>query len=647
MRILYLFFLLFVAQEVLAQVNLSNGLVAYYPFNGNANDASGNNNHPVFNNAVLAADRFGNANSAYAFNGTSSYMQILNKPVLNPTAISICAWVKVTGFYQGLCHGNRIIMKGNSDQTSGTYTLTFDDNGYTGAQNCNGQPPDEAHELFYGTYANSGAFPYVQKDTWISLVFTDDGTTGKFYVNCELRSTNVHSQVSFSNANDLYLGKMNNAQYPYWFNGIMDEIRIYNRVLNAGEVAAYASDGKLLNFITPSVDTIVCSGSVIPLQVSGYNAYQWTPVTGLTASTTDKASATVTSNAQYIVSATSGLGCTEKDTINISVFPKPVTTISKDTSICTGGTAVRLSASGGTNYTWTPTGSLNNPNISSPTATPASSTKYIVTIGYGPNCSVKDSVTLTVISRPAFKLFPKDTAVCAATTVSFNASGGDVYAWQGTGISNPSISNPVATPAGTTNYSVKITNNACAVDTTINTTITVNPIPVVTAGKANDINCANSSSQLTASGALSYIWSPDSTLSNGSISNPIAKPLATATYIVKGTSQNGCSRNDTLTVLVNFANTLSQYLMPNAFTPNGDGLNDCYGITSWGTLQSLQFEIFNRWGQKVFSTTNPSKCWDGRYRNSELAESGVYIYSIKAVNACTTITRSGTFTLIR
>ena len=65
------------------QVDLTNGLRAYYPFSGNAQDASGNNNNPVFNNATLTADRFGKPGSAYHFNGIDNYMKILNSPSLN------------------------------------------------------------------------------------------------------------------------------------------------------------------------------------------------------------------------------------------------------------------------------------------------------------------------------------------------------------------------------------------------------------------------------------------------------------------------------------------------------------------------------------------------------------------------------------
>src|SRR6185312_8036339 len=85
-----------------SQVNLNSGLMAYYPFTGNANDASGNANNPIFNNATLTQDRFGNPNSAYSFNGTDNYIRIRNSTTLNSSnQISICAWVKVAGFYQG------------------------------------------------------------------------------------------------------------------------------------------------------------------------------------------------------------------------------------------------------------------------------------------------------------------------------------------------------------------------------------------------------------------------------------------------------------------------------------------------------------------------------------------------------------------
>src|SRR5215471_8130342 len=121
-RRLFLLVLLIFSKCLFAQVNLNQGLLAYYPFTGNANDASGNNNNPVFNNATLTSDRFGNANNAYSFNGIDNCIRIPNSPSLNPSnQISICVWVNVNGFYQGKCHGNNIVMKGDADYLPGDY----------------------------------------------------------------------------------------------------------------------------------------------------------------------------------------------------------------------------------------------------------------------------------------------------------------------------------------------------------------------------------------------------------------------------------------------------------------------------------------------------------------------------------------------
>ena len=201
-----LFLLLFIPNFLLAQVNLNQGLVAYYPFSGNANDASGNNNNPVFNNATLAADRLGNPNSAYSFNGVDNYIRIPNSPSLNPTnQISICAWVKVAGFYQGKCHGNNIVMKGDADYLQGNYMIRFDDNIYTSMQNCATSIPDVNHENFFGinSYSASsfgGYTPFIQPGEWYSVVYTCDGTTAKLYVNCQLRTSGPASGVTFTNS---------------------------------------------------------------------------------------------------------------------------------------------------------------------------------------------------------------------------------------------------------------------------------------------------------------------------------------------------------------------------------------------------------------------------------------------------------------
>lgn len=244
MKIKLFFFIIITTQICIGQVDLNLGLIAYYPFTGNANDISGNNNNPSFNNATLASDRFGIASSACSFNGTNNYIKIPNSTTLNIATkkISLCAWVKPTGYYTGLCYNNAIIMKQYADYHDGNYNLRFSD----AINGCNSSAKT-TNEVFYGSVGNTNgtgstlaATPYVKLNQWYSVVYTNDGINAKIYINCELKATTkITSAFSLTNAEDLFLGHMNNTTFPYWYNGVMDEVRIYNRALSQDEVNIY------------------------------------------------------------------------------------------------------------------------------------------------------------------------------------------------------------------------------------------------------------------------------------------------------------------------------------------------------------------------------------------------------------------------
>ena len=236
-----------------AQVDLTNGLVAYYPFNGNANDASGYGNNPIFNNATLTSDQLGNPNSAYHFNGVNTYMQIPNSPSLNMTnEISIALWVKPTGFYTGQCYNNMMLVKADGDYFPGEYHMRFSDvyNGCT--------TPSVDSERFYstGVIANQ---PYVQLNHWYSVIWTYNGTTSRLYIDCVLQGEATINLAPLTNSYDLFIGRLNDPLFPYWLNGDLDDIRIYNRALTSDEistlcVAASALPVKLTNFQTDVVN---------------------------------------------------------------------------------------------------------------------------------------------------------------------------------------------------------------------------------------------------------------------------------------------------------------------------------------------------------------------------------------------------------
>jgi len=391
-------------------------------------------------------------------------------------------------------------------------------------------------------------------------------------------------------------------------------------------------------------DATICEGTTMQLNTTGAAAYSWSPATGLSNPNIANPIATPLTTTQYIVTGTTANNCTAKDTVLITVSPKPVVTITNDTTICQNA-SVQLLAAGGTSYVWTPAGSLSNPAIANPVATPATNTKYFVTVTNAANCSTIDSVSVDVRAVNNFTVNPP-VDVCLLNTVQLNASGGDVYSWSpAASLNNPAIANPFASPQNTTPYSVTITDTVCNNSATLSTTVTVLPLPVITASSSNDIDCSNNQSQLMATGGVQYSWSPAASLSNTTIVNPVATPLTTTEYIVTGEDINGCINKDS--VLVSVTNTnAGGYLMPTAFTPNGDGINDCYGIKYWGTITELEFSIYNRWGERVFYTTNPANCWNGTYKGVRQS-AAVYIYMIKAKTTCGEAFRKGTFTLIR
>ena len=190
-----------------------------------------------------------------------------------------------------------------------------------------------------------------------------------------------------------------------------------------------------------------------------------------------------------------------------------------------------------------------------------------------------------------------------------------------------------------------VTDNKCGFDSTFTTVLTILPAPVVNAGKSNDLDCAFKSAQLSASGGNQYLWSPATGLSSTTIPNPVATPANTQTYTVLVTDAFGCTNTASVKVFADNTASLARY-MPNAFTPNGDNHNDCYGLKNWMYIRQLQFFIFNRYGEQVFATANPNTCWDGTYKGKP-ALAGTYVFVIKAQTACGTEEQKGSFILIR
>jgi gliding motility-associated-like protein len=334
----------------------------------------------------------------------------------------------------------------------------------------------------------------------------------------------------------------------------------------------------------------------------------------------------------------------KRDSIVI-VVDSPAVKTNDNSAICSNK-SVQLNTVGANNYSWLPVTGLSNPNISNPIAAPTATTTYVVT-GISPNgCTARDTVTIAVKTQPDFAVSP-GFSTCSNIPLQLNASGGDAYQWSPANLlNNPTIQNPVATIGSNTLFTVTITDTVCKVSKDLTTTVTLLPSPNVQIDDPKEIDCSNPAIQLNATGASQYNWSPPSGLNNSNVNNPIVSIDTTTTYIVRGTGSNGCFGYDTATVKVSKKGTLL-FDMPNAFTPNNDGHNDCFGLGRFsGFVQSFQLSIYNRWGQRVFYTNNPGSCWDGLLKGN-IQDSGGYMYLLKAKTSCGNIDKKGLVMLLR
>jgi gliding motility-associated-like protein len=338
----------------------------------------------------------------------------------------------------------------------------------------------------------------------------------------------------------------------------------------------------------------------------------------------------------------------KQDSIRVSITPPPIIRAGNDTTICVGR-SVQLNATGGAMYSWTPTTGLSDPNIADPIAAPSSSIQYIVS-GYNiPGCNAKDTINVFVLPPPIFSVNPAQQSICDNKQFSVSANGADSYQWYSniTGnLGNTSSINLTATQNDT--LFVIMNNNTCQVSDTLNSVVTVKANPLVILSKSNDITCITPQAKLNASGGINYVWSPANSVSNPTINDPFVFPPIDTWYKVTVTNSDGCSTQDSIIVLADFSIGKGNFYVPSAFTPNNDGKNDCFGVRYWGTVQTFEFWIYNRWGEVVFYTKNLQDCWNGTFKGHPQS-AGVYVYQIKANSLCSAVPvyRKGLVTLIR
>jgi len=291
-------------------------------------------------------------------------------------------------------------------------------------------------------------------------------------------------------------------------------------------------------------------------------------------------------------------------------------------------------------YSWS-TGATT----SSITITPLGPVLETDTISLANGCRLDSNVQVVMTPNP-IPTISATQAICIGNSANLLAGGGTTYTWlPSAGLSSDTIADPVANPATTTVYTVTIANGPCKA--TDNVQVTVDPLPVVTVCCGVTI-IQGETTALSATPIVTgntYNWTPNIGLTCNNCPNPVASPTVSTWYSVTETDSLGCSKNDS--VLINVKeNCIGTTYVPNAFSPNGDGINDVLKVMG-KCLMAMDFRIFDRWGNVVFETNNPAEGWDGTCKGKPM-NTGTFVYYLEASGADNiAISKKGDITLVR
>ncbi len=534
--------------------NLRNGLVGYWPFCGNANDQSGNNNHGQVNNAVLTTDRFGVPGSAYQFN--NSFILIPNNVLFNSNNISVSMWISTTKSEKEV----PIVRNNFNNASSEHFAIALNDNVndkvlYAAKyNNPNCEPGLNWIKASSNQSLNDGKFHHI-----VGVINRD---TIKLFVDGILKSSIIAptSVTSSCWGGDIQLGRNWNSFLDY-FEGKIDDVALWNRPLSAFEVqqmylqspSVSWSTGSISNMISvnptsttkyfvtvsdgittckdsitvtvsdigsfnPLQDTVkVCGDSLVLDAGAGFASYNWS--NGATTRTT-----TVKGSSKYFVTVANAIGCSANDTSVVSIINANI--IQSDTTVCKGNNlTLQINLKPNQNTTWS-TGATTPSIVVNPTV----KTTYKVTVTDGIT-SCTDSIVVDVssselkLTNPAAVCSPGVVNLTAAAVTAGSATGLTFTYWKDS-TATQALANPDKVSVSGTYYIVGSSSTGCTSAPTP-VKVTVNPLPVATIVTPTQTTiCDKSTLTLTATGGTSYQWLLNGAIIAGATSSTYAASQA-------------------------------------------------------------------------------------------------------------------------
>lgn len=282
---------------------------------------------------------------------------------------------------------------------------------------------------------------------------------------------------------------------------------------------------------------------------------------------------------------------------------------------------------------------------------PAIATQHTTTFPY--QCMIRYTVNGATIQQPVTIAKPviidpplEDSVTCTGSLYLHAATlyvGAYEFQWSPANLLNqPDEANTTGQIQSTQTFVLTATDMASGCTGQDTVTISRDFIPELVLSP-DTVILPGTKAHLRASGAFDYSWFPITWLDNPYSAHPVSAAQEDITYTVTGRSELGCT--DTASVRVSIDKNI---FIPNAFSPNGDRINDVFRIVNYGGYRLIAFRIFNRWGQEVFSTFNGHEGWDGSY-NGRPQEAGTYYYQIVIDGGSSGVvtTMKGDLTLLR
>lgn len=547
--------------------SLRSGLVGFWPFCGNANDASGFNNHGQVFGATLTNDRFGSPNSAYSFNSVNAnYIRCPGSSLFTSNSMTLSFWINITNYNEL----SELICLGN---TTGTFW---------GASTAN-----RIVSLNYGSGCGNGMMSYpiytFNPGSWYNVTFVSDRVNrlAKVYVNGQFIGDNPSGVNTGCSTSYLYFG-VDIFSLPEYFTGKLDDIFIWNRALSLSEIQQVSSTSTQSFSVLWSTGASTNQITVLPSQSTTYYA---TVTDGITS-------------------------CVDSIRVNISTVDTSLIIIDPP-QVCTNSGQVRFQAGVASSYQWIRNGvAISGANARFYTATQTGT--YRVALVNSIGCrDTSRAISVTLYPQPltSFTVNPSTQCLVGNQFSFINTStlttGTMTYLWHfGNGatslLQSPTYSYPVA---GT--YTVKLiatTSTGCKDSTTRAVTVYPTPSGVLNTPSTN-LLCEGGVVILTATGGASYQWF----LNGGAIAgatNSTHSANQPGIYTVNVTSSNGCTSTATGSITLQLISkptanfTYSNYCatFPTQFSDQSNVANSGIVNYSWNFGQ----------GQGTSTLQNPS-----------------------------------------